>query len=414
MSKMWLVAKREYLHNIKRPAFLFAALGTPFMFVAIMVLSVAIFSSTELRVDDLSQLGYVDNEGILTNPVGLEEYPDLFTPYADEDAVRQALNDGTVDGYFVISEGYTQSGRIDLYSYDGLPEDLRETVDAFISQNLLQTIDSSLPDNLLLGDLEMNVRLGDDGQDLSEQSVFGLLIFPLVFAVVFIMATQITSGFLMSGLVDERTNHIMEVLVTSVTPGQLLTGKLFGLFLLGLTQLVLWSFMAWLVSFFGRDIPFLSGIQLSPELLIFGLLYFILGYLMISSLMAGIGAIVDSEQESRQLAFFVTFPLAIPYFFIVVFFTDPNGTIPMILSFIPFTAPMSMVMRLGMTTVPLWQVGVSMALLLLTTVFATWISVKVFRWGLLLYGKKLRLGTLIAVIRGNADGYVAPAKETTV
>jgi len=97
-----------------------------------------------------------------------------------------------------------------------------------------------------------------------------------------------------------------------------------------------------------------------------------------------------------------------------VFFTDPNGTIPMILSFIPFTAPMSMVMRLGMTTVPLWQVGVSMALLLLTTVFATWISVKVFRWGLLLYGKKLRLGTLIAVIRGNADGYVAPAKETTV
>ncbi|MEQ8675065.1 MAG: ABC transporter permease [Aggregatilineales bacterium] len=413
MNKVWLVIKREYLYNLRRPAFLFAALGTPIFFIAIFVLSIVITSETQRDVADLTQVGYVDNAGVLNAGMMLEDYPDLFSAYPDETAARAALDDGTVDGYAVIAENYMQSGVVNLYSYDGLPENMRSVVDQLITLNLTQGVELGLPQNLVLDSLEMTVQLGEGGRELNDEALIGLIIFPLIFAIVFVMATQFTSGFLMSGLVDERTNRIMEVLVTSVTPGQLLTGKLIGLFLLGLTQLTIWVGAGLAVSLLGRDVEILSGVILTPDMVIFGLIYFVLGYLLVASVMAGIGAIVNSEQESRQMAFFITFPLFVPYFFLVQFLLEPNDTIPVVLSLIPFTAPMSMMMRLGVTTVPAWQIAASIGLLLLTTVVFTWGSIKVFRWGLLLYGKKLRPREILAVLRGNPYAYSDPVIETT-
>lgn len=412
MNKIWLVIKREYLYNVRRPAFLFAAFGTPLFIIGIFVLSIVISTQTQRDVADLTQVGYVDNAGVLDAGVTLEDYPDLFTAFSDESAARAALDDGTIDGYFVIASDYMQSGEVNLYSYDGLPDNMRDVVDQLIGVNLTQGVDLGVPSNLVLDSLDMTVQLGEGGRELNQEALIGLVIFPLIFAIVFVMATQFTSGFLMSGLVDERTSRVIEVLVTSVTPAQLLTGKLIGLFLLGLTQLTIWIGAGLVISRLGQDISFLSGIILTPQMVIFGLLYFILGYLLVASVMAGIGAVVDSEQESRQLAFFVTFPLFVPYFFLVQFLIQPNETIPVVLSLIPFTAPMSMMMRLGVTTVPVWQLALSVGLLLLTTVLFTWASVKVFRWGLLLYGKKFRLREIWAVLRGNPYAYAEPVIES--
>lgn len=412
MNKIWLVIKREYLYNVRRPAFLFAAFGTPLFIIGIFVLSIVISTQTQRDVADLTQVGYVDNAGVLDAGVTLEDYPDLFTAFSDESAARAALDDGTIDGYFVIASDYMQSGEVNLYSYDGLPDNMRDVVDQLIGVNLTQGVDLGVPSNLVLDSLDMTVQLGEGGRELNQEALIGLVIFPLIFAIVFVMATQFTSGFLMSGLVDERTSRVIEVLVTSVTPAQLLTGKLIGLFLLGLTQLTIWIGAGLVISRLGQDISFLSGIILTPQMVIFGLLYFILGYLLVASVMAGIGAVVDSEQESRQLAFFVTFPLFVPYFFLVQFLIQPNETIPVVLSLIPFTAPMSMMMRLGVTTVPVWQLALSVGLLLLTTFLFTWASVKVFRWGLLLYGKKFRLREIWAVLRGNPYAYAEPVIES--
>ena len=116
--------------------------------------------------------------------------------------------------------------------------------------------------------IDMTVYLQQSNRELSEEALPGLVVFPLIFAVIFVIATQVTSGFLMSGLVDERTNRVMELLVTSVTPAQLLAGKILGLFLLGLTQLVIWIVMILLVITFGQDIPFLSGISLPFDLVV--------------------------------------------------------------------------------------------------------------------------------------------------
>jgi ABC-2 type transport system permease protein len=125
--------------------------------------------------------------------------------------------------------------------------------------------------------------------------------------------------------------------------------------------------------------------------------------------MAGLGSIIGSEQESRQYAGMISLPFAIPYFFLYFFITDPNGTFPVILSMIPFTAPMSMTIRFGLAGVPLWQLILSMSLLLGLTLFVTWISATLFRLSLLLYGKKIRPAVLLKAIQG--DDNLAAASQ---
>src|SRR5262249_32410961 len=139
----------------------------------------------------------------------------------------------------------------------------------------------------------------------------------------------------------EKTNRIMEILITSVTPMQMLLGKIIGLGALGLTQLTVWVVAGGLLIRFGQAAPALNGITFPTDLLLVFGVYFILSYFLLASLLAGLGAIAGSEQESRQYSGVISVLFVIPVALIVVFINDPNGTVPTILSFIPFTAPMS-------------------------------------------------------------------------
>lgn len=406
MGKLWLIAKREYLFNIKRPAFLFAAFGTPIFFVGVMILSIALTENTERTVSDLS-VGYVDNAAVLDEPNALEDYTGIFAPYESEESARAALDDGTIDTYFVVAENYAQSARVEIYSYETMPDTLDNVVRDLLRVNIARDLTLRVPEARLLDSSELTIRLEDSGREVTEDGIVGLLLFPVVFAVVFILATQITSGFLMSGLVEEKTNRVIELLVTSATPMQLLGGKILGLGLLGLTQLAVWVGLIVLAMLLGQDLPVLSGITLPVDLLVFGLIYFVLGYFMVAALMAAIGVLVGSEQESRQVAGFISLPLFTPYLFLFSFLVDSNGTIPVILSMIPFTSPMAMIMRLGIGGVPLVEVALSMSILLAATVFFVWASVKIFRWGVLLYGKKLNIREIVRVLRGRVEPGIA-------
>jgi ABC-2 type transport system permease protein len=203
----------------------------------------------------------------------------------------------------------------------------------------------------------------------------------------------------MSGVVEEKTSRIMEILVTSVTPFQLLFGKIIGLGLLGLTQLVIWMAAGFVTLALGRNTTFLTGITIPPDLLVVGVVYFLLGYFLLASAMAGIGVVLGSEQESRQYAGIFGLLLAIPFFFITSFFTDPNGGVVTFLTLFPFTSPVSMILRMGFSAVPAWQLIASIVLLLLTALFMAWASARIFRWALLLYGKPPGIRELIRVIR---------------
>jgi len=250
----------------------------------------------------------------------------------------------------------------------------------------------------------------NSGRELTFQGLIGLFAFPAVFAVVLLMALQLSSTFLMSGIIEEKSNHIMEILITSITPYQLLTGKLLGLGALGLIQLLVWIIAAVIGTTYSGNLDFFSGITLPPTFIVLVLVYFILTYFLYSSLLAGIGAVVGSEQESRTIAGGVSLLVGIPLFFIAVLLTNADAQIFTFFTFFPFTAGMTYMLRYPFTTIPWWQVGISLTILAFSSLLVTWAAAKVFRWALLLYGKKPNIKTLWRVITGYQEIGVVPVQ----
>ncbi len=422
MSKVWLVAQREYLYNIRRPAFLFAAFGTPLIIIASIFISVALQTSSEDSFEDQIEqgefwVGYVDQSGLLsTDDLHLEDYlknPEIFIPYSDRKAARAALDDETLDAYIVIDQDYIQNGLVTVYSYSNPSEQLNFYINRLMNAGLSTQFDESVPVERLINPVdELTIYIEDSKRELSTKTLPVLIFMPFIFAVIFTLSSQVTSGFLMAGLVEEKTNRIMEVLITSITPMELLLGKIIGLGVLGLTQVFAWVGMGIIAFLVVGDASFLEGLTFPVDLIVYATVYFLLGYFFSSAVMAGIGAVVGSEQESRQYAGALSLVLFLPYFFIVSFITDANGTIPIILSIFPLTAPMAMIFRIGLTSVPTWQIVLSMGLMLVTIGGTAWVSARIFRWGLLMYGKRVTPKMLLSAFRGRDEmGTVQSAPE---
>jgi ABC-2 type transport system permease protein len=413
MNKTWLVAKREYLYNIKRKEFLFAAFGLPLFIVVILLVVFALIDSSEGTLDGVGKVGYVDlsQQQVLSRAVNK---PDSFVPFKTEAEVQQALVDKSIGAYFVVVPDYMLSGRVQLASAKSAPDALKGAISSYLLANLAAQVQTSLPFERLQDPVTMTVHIQDTGRTLEESAIYGLFITPVLFSIVFMMASQITSSYLMTGVVEEKTSRIMEILVTSVTPMQLLLGKLIGLGALGLTQLAVWGVAALALFTFGHSIPFLSGVVLPSDLIVIGVIYFFLGYFLFASIMAGIGAISGSDEESRQYAGIISIVLAIPFFAIVTFLTDPNGTIPVLLTLIPFTAPLTVILRESFGSVPAAELIASIIILLLTSAAITAFSARVFRWGLLMYGKRLTPRELWRVFRASSKhetGATRPTQE---
>jgi ABC-2 type transport system permease protein len=395
MHKAWLVAKREYLFNVRKRSFLFGAFGVPIIIVALMVVVAAVAVDAETNTERMGGVGYVDLSGVLSEAV---DQPEDYRPYARAEEAQAALEANEIGAYFVVEQDYMDTGRVQLISRSGTPEALVDQFNEFLVANVGRSLSPDLLERLK-APVSMSVQTLDSGRVVEESARFALFFAPIIFVFVFLMATQITSGYLMSGVVEEKTSRIMEILVTSVTPFQLLFGKIIGLGALGLTQLVIWIAGALITLSLGQNFEFLAGVTMPLDLLVIGIIYFLLGYFFLASLMAGIGAVVGSEQESRQLAGIFSFLLLIPFFAMFSFITEPGGTVPTIMTLFPLTAPVAVMLRLGFGSVPTWQLLASMAILLLTTILTTWASAKIFRWALLMYGKRPGLRDILGALR---------------
>jgi ABC-2 type transport system permease protein len=409
MKKPWLVARREYFYNLRRRSFLFAVFGVPIFTFAAWFVVFAVISSSEENIEGVGQVGYVDHAGILDNALFPREYPDLFVAYPDETNARQALDNQSIGAYVTLPADYLKTGSVYFYSYGGIPEALKSAVTTFLLTNLSRQLDDEVLLERIQEPIELTVRVQDSGRNLTRDNLPALIFMPMIFAFVFFMAAGATSGFLMNGIVEERTNRIMEILLTSVTPLQILLGKIIGLGLLGLTQLVVWGAAGFLLIRFGQALPLLSGLAFPTDMALVFLAYFLLSYFLLASLMAGLGAVAGSEQESRQYSSIISLLFIAPFFAIVPLINEPDGNLATVLTMVPFTAPVTVLLRMGFGTIPAWQLGLSLLILLLVTVFVIWAAAKVFRWGLLLYGKRISLRELWRVVRSSPSVEVGVA-----
>jgi ABC-2 type transport system permease protein len=415
MEKIFTVAKREFTYNIRRPSFLFAVLGLPLIFVVVFGIIFLTAQDDNTDLNEWGKVGYVDNTpiNVLGQGAAPEEYPDLFVPYESLDTARAALDEGEIAAYFELPTVYMLTGRVNLYTAGDTPGNLNDVIEEFLLVNLTAGQNLALPLDRIQEGADMTVQSAQTGREATQGGVFAMLMLPVIFAFLLVMASLTSSGFLMNGLVEERTNRVIEILVTSTTPMQLLLGKIIGLGLLGLTQVLVLLGAGYLLLSLGSGLEFLQGVEIPLDMAAMAIVYFILTYFMLAALLSAISVMANSEQESRQISSFVTIPFMIPYMLLFTFISDPNGTLPQVLSFIPFTAPMSVLIRLGLSEVPTWQILASMGIMLLTTIFLIWGAAKVFRWGLLLYGKRFSMGEIWRVVtRRNAEMGTSVATTT--
>ncbi|NOK86171.1 MAG: hypothetical protein GFH27_549411n1, partial [Chloroflexi bacterium AL-W] len=305
MSKVWLVAKREFSYNIRRPAFLFTAFGTPLMIFGIWIFIFLVGTGSQSSGEQTNIFAYVDSASILADETYStlvdEEEPEgdsyTFVPFANAQSARNALDANEIDAYYLIPAEYESGALVERVSYEDVPFSVNFALNRFITEQygLQMGVDPQFLPRLSNPVENMNVTLLDSGRQYEGELPVILLLLPLGLGIIFFLAAQSTSQFLMTGLVEEKQNRIIEILVTTVKPRELLIGKVIGLGMLGLLQFVVWVGLLLLVYFMAPYVPFLAEFMtfdMPYDLLIVGFIYFSLSYFVLASGMAAIGVLV--------------------------------------------------------------------------------------------------------------------------
>ena len=390
MNKFWRVALHEYTRHVFRRRFLLALFSVPLLMVFTVVLVIVI-----IRLESSSTpIGYIDHSGILANPIAQSapKWPERFVPmkaYPDEASAKADLEAGKLQGYYIIHKDYLQSGKADQVYLKEINGMAVQQFDSFLTTNLLSDRPAEITNRIVNGS-NIVVQSVDKSREASKDNFINILL-PILAGVLFIVGMSTSSGYLMQTVVEEKENRTMEIMVTSVSPGQLMSGKVIADIAIGATQLLVWALFIILALVIGKSyFPFLGGLKFSGEMVgvIVGVM--VPAFIMISGLMAAVGATVAEGSEGQQIMGLFTIPIWLPYIFITLFIENPNSPLAIALSFFPLTAPMSIALRIGFTTIPTWQVIVSIAILVCSAIGSVWLAGRAFRLGMLRYGQRLR------------------------
>jgi len=391
MNKTLLIFRHEFRHMIKRKAFIIMTLIVP----VLALIGIGVFqliSSGEPPLVETVTIGYVD-EAFGFDQYTTQGYIELVHFDTPGDATAALIN-GDVSEYFVIPSDYLSTGVINRYTLERqleTPPAIATVIKNFLTSNMLAG--KVPPETVYRIEAPLDLvttRLTEAGEVATEQGGYGNVIIPAIFGLLLALSLQASSMSLVEGLGDEKESRLIEVLLSSVSPRQLLTGKVLGLGAAGLVQVVVWLASLPLLlnlasSTFGG---FFGTIQLPANFLVLGIVYFILGYSLFAALSAGVGAISPSAREGQPLVLIYALLAFVPLWFVSLLFIFPNSPIWVVLTIFPVTAPIAVMLRLGVTGIAAWELAVSLAVMVLSIVLVMFLAIKIFRVYLLMYGKR--------------------------
>ena len=410
MRKTLLVLKTEIINTFTRRSFLFLTFGLPIVgFLLFTVVSNMNERSRETLGSIISAPapsqeaeGYVDYSGVIQSlPSDIEE--GRLIAYATEEEALQALANEEVFAFYVIPEDVIDRGEIILIKPDFSPlsQDSEDRVIHWTFKvNLLggdENLTSQLnnPLNLSRVPLEPTIKRGDN-------SLLAYMI-PYATTMLFYFIILGSASMLLNSVAKEKENQVIEVLLLSVSPRQLLSGKIIGLGITGLLQTLIYTGVMYsLLSLSGRNSITVANFDLPPSILGWGVVFFLLGYTIYASLMAGLGALVPNVREASQATFVVIMPLIIPMMFMTALIKEPQGTMSVVLSLFPLTAPIAMMTRMAGSIVPVWQPLVAVGLMIITAVLILRMVAGLFRAQTLLSGQEFKIGLFFKALGGKA------------
>ncbi len=408
MKKTWIVLKTEFINTVTRRSFLLTLILVPLV-PALILGGISLFGGDEgdssrgtlfqpSQGETLPD-GYVDLSGVINQlPLGLDS--DSQVEFENPDAARDAIQADEIKGYFLIEKDFLKSGEMKYFREDFNPLTAMETtgiIDAVVRYNLLEgDLDQletlSQPIEVNRVDLAPEVEERDNTHPLAFYLPYGV-------SMLFYVVIMTSASLMLGSITKEKENRVMEILMSSIKPVELFTGKILGLGLIGLLQMVLWMGSGMLLLKLGGttlNIP--PNLQLPPQILIWGIAFFILGYLLYATIMAGIGVLVPNLKEASQATYVVIIPFLIPLMLVGAIIENPNGLLSTVLSLIPFTAPNTIMTRMAATTVPLWQLLVAIGLLIASILLLLRGVAGMFRAQTLLTGSKFSLGLFIKTL----------------
>ena len=445
MRSVGVIGAREFLSTVRRPSYLVVTLGMPFFlsaYMAVVGLLPAYFmmrSGAQARPTGLVDLGRVVRPELLepseavivggdakrlpaeplpsSGPARLKAIASLLDedgvparlvllPSKDE-ALRR-LRDGDLERVFVVPAGYLETGAIETYRTEASPfaRGGAQAESALARLLRLSLASGKLPDDVaarLERPIERSatsvflVRADGRVEPFLDAERLARMVIPGAFALLFLMSLLTSAGYLLQGLVEEKENRVIEVILSSVTPRDLLLGKLIGLGAAGILQLGVWVTVA---SFASSLLAVAALAYLNWRLFLFCLLFFAGGYMMVGSLMTGTGALGSNARESQQLSVVWTLclvlPPAITWMPIV---EDPNTWMARALGWFPLTGPITMMVRLGTGKVAAWDAAIALVCLACGVYVSIRISAALFRLGLLMYGKRPSLREIVRQLR---------------
>ena len=346
-------------------------------------------------ITDLFSSGGQTNQAIVDRS-GLiaaipEEIGNQITLVMDETSARKMIEEGRISSFFIISEDYLESGKVDFIQKDynflatqAETENLRRVIIANLFNDSKATQRYLKPMNLTI-----TYTSEPRENDFGGPDNFWL---PYAVMMLFYMLIIGASSMMLNSITNDKKNRVIEILLTSASPTQLLIGKTISLGIAGLLQSIAWLGSAYtLLALAGRQLSLPDAYHLEPSLLAWGFIYFFLGFALYSSLMAGLGALVPNPKEGSQATMVVIFPLLIPLLFSNIMASTPNARMFVIFSIFPLTSPISMISRMSATTVPGWKIVLSVVLLISAIIFVVRVVARLFRAQALLSGKPFKV-----------------------
>lgn len=419
-SKIWTIITHEYMSKITSKGFIIGTIVAPLAIILIygIIIAVTILSQNETAL----KLAILDKTGEIGKELVNRDTSKFYLVNESEEILKKKVLDSQLDGFVLIPHDFLNTAKINVYTrggggigfvnliekncYDILLNRKMKEINA--SQDLINLIDN--------GVVVETKKVTEEGSKEDFSQVFAFLGYFMGFIIYGLMFTY--GSFVMRGVIEEKANRIVEVIASSAKPFDIMFGKVVGIGAVGLTQVLFWLVLLIILFAAGgtiltqfispQDISqqatamqqmqpmpeqsellnILSNFSISPWLIVAFLFYFLAGYFIYSSLFAAVGSAVDQEQDAAQLQLPVSLPIIIPILFISSVMADPNGTLATILSLIPFFSPILMIARIAAAEVPIWQIILSIVLLLLTFWGSLWFAAKIYRIGILMYGKK--------------------------
>lgn len=404
MKKIISIARWEFLEKVKTKTFIISLIITPLLIISFSVLPSILFRQD---YNNVQVIGIIDNTNKYFHNIEeeLQKYilPDGQNKYVlinltqnnqNLEAMKKLADrkvlENLLEGYLIIqlkeNDSILAEYRSDKFRDTEIVSRLEETLNSVRIERILEsegmesTIITQIQDRTLI---QQN-KIEEEGR-VSESDFLTTFFLSIVFILLLMMMVIYSGQLLVRSMIEEKSSRLIEILVSSSTPDELLAGKVLGLSLLGLTQIVIWVLIG--LGLAGSALVPLTAFKNVLPMLI----YFILGFLFYTTLFVGIGSTVNTEQQAQQITTYLSLILMLPVVIAMPVIQNPNFIVTKIFSYIPLTIPTIMVLRLNVQNVSIFEIVLTILILALSIVVVTKLSAKVFRIGILSYGNKLSL-----------------------